>query len=283
MGRKGPASALVALVALLVTPACAGDDAGTAANLRVHRARAATTTTGAPTTTTEPSTSPPTVATTQPVASTLAPVTSPPTAAASPVEGFVGVEGAGQVIAVIAEGYGQTTATFTAYERVGDAWQQVFGPWDAHIGFNGFAAPGAKREGDGRTPSGRYGFDFFFGVEPDPGVSFPYRVVTSSAIVWDDDPASPRYNEWVDTTTQGAGADPEPMYNPAAYSYGAVIAYNNAKTAGSGSAIFLHVSTGGATAGCVSLPASELLQVVRWLDPARQPRIVMGTRADVTG
>jgi L,D-peptidoglycan transpeptidase YkuD (ErfK/YbiS/YcfS/YnhG family) len=192
------------------------------------------------------------------------------------------VGSARQVIAVIAGGYGQTTATFTAYERVGDGWHQVFGPWDAHIGAGGFAPPGAKREGDERTPSGAYGFDFFFGVQADPGVHFPYRMVTGNTIVWDDDPASARYNEWVDTAVDDAGADPEPMYNLPAYSYGAVIAYNDARTAGLGSAIFLHVSTGGPTAGCVSLPTSELLAVLRWLDPSQQPRVVMGTTADVT-
>ena len=71
------------------------------------------------------------------------------------------------------------------------------------------------------------------------------------------------------------------MYNTPAYTHGAVIAYNNARTPGLGSAIFLHVSTGGATAGCVALPAAQLLQVLRWLDPAQQPRIVMGTTASV--
>ena len=67
------------------------------------------------------------------------------------------------------------------------------------------------------------------------------------------------------------------MYNTPAYNYGAVIAYNTARTPGLGSAIFLHVSTGGSTAGCVALPQGQLLEVLRWLDPAQQPRIVMGT------
>ena len=83
-------------------------------------------------------------------------------------------------------------------------------------------------------------------------------------------------------TTDDAGANPEPMYNQPAYSYGAVIAYNNSRVAGLGSAIFLHVSTGGATAGCVSIPTAELLPVLRWLDPSRQPRIVMGRQSDIT-
>jgi len=177
---------------------------------------------------------------------------------------------------VTASGYGATTATFTAYRRSADGWQALFGPWTANVGYNGLAPPGEKAEGDGRTPSGIYGFGFFFGVQPDPGVRFPYRPVTSRSIVWDDDPASPLYNQWVDSTQQDPGADPEAMYQPGAYAYGAVIAYNTARTPGLGSAIFLHVSTGGSTAGCVSLPTSELLDVLRWLDPAQAPRIVIG-------
>jgi L,D-peptidoglycan transpeptidase YkuD (ErfK/YbiS/YcfS/YnhG family) len=61
------------------------------------------------------------------------------------------------------------------------------------------------------------------------------------------------------------------------YDYGAVIAYNTARTPGLGSGIFLHVNIGIATAGCVILPMGELLRVLRWLDPARSPRIKMGT------
>jgi L,D-peptidoglycan transpeptidase YkuD (ErfK/YbiS/YcfS/YnhG family) len=72
------------------------------------------------------------------------------------------------------------------------------------------------------------------------------------------------------------------MYNQPAYNYGAVIAYNSANTPQLGSAIFLHVFTGGATAGCVSLPSDQLLQILRWLDPSRSPRIIMGTTAAVT-
>jgi L,D-peptidoglycan transpeptidase YkuD (ErfK/YbiS/YcfS/YnhG family) len=192
-----------------------------------------------------------------------------------------GVGNAQQVIAVAASGYGTSYATLTAYQRGASGWQQVFGPWTARVGRNGFAPPGAKREGDGRTPSGAYGFSFFFGVLANPGVHYQYRSIPGSWIVWDDDPSSPSYNLWIDTHSQSAGASPEPMY-VSSYDYGAVIAYNNARTPGLGSAIFFHVSHGSSTAGCVALPMSELVSVLRWLDPARSPRIVMGTTAAIT-
>jgi L,D-peptidoglycan transpeptidase YkuD (ErfK/YbiS/YcfS/YnhG family) len=45
---------------------------------------------------------------------------------------------------------------------------------------------------------------------------------------------------------------------------------------GRGSAIFLHVAVG-ATAGCVSLPETELVRLLRWLRPSAHPAIHIGT------
>jgi L,D-peptidoglycan transpeptidase YkuD (ErfK/YbiS/YcfS/YnhG family) len=209
-------------------------------------------------------------------ATSVAPATTAAPAPAPPDPALTQAGAAGQAVVVTAERYGVTTATLTAYERDGaGGWRRAFGPWSARLGTRGLAPPGEKREGDGRTPSGVYGFEFLFGVAPDPGVRFPYRRVTQS-IVWDDDPASPLYNTWVDLNRQQAGREPEPMYVSPAYDHGAVIAYNTARTPSLGSAIFLHVSNGGPTAGCVSLPAGQLVDVLRWLDPGREPRIVLG-------
>jgi L,D-peptidoglycan transpeptidase YkuD (ErfK/YbiS/YcfS/YnhG family) len=221
-----------------------------------------------------PATAPPTTARRPPTTPGVRPDRAAPGAPAVPAA-LSAVGPATQAVIVSAPSYGSTTATLSAWSRTAGGWQRVLGPWPAHVGYAGVAPPGRKAEGDGRTPSGTFGLSFFFGVDPDPGVRFQYRRVTSS-IVWDDDPASPLYNEWVDTATTGAGADPEPMYQPGPYRYGAVIAYNTARVPGAGSAIFLHVSTGGATAGCVSIPAPQLLDVLRWLDPAAGPRVAVG-------
>ena len=199
-----------------------------------------------------------------------------PPAAALPDPRLAEADGAGQAIVVTAAAYGASTATLTAYQRQGAGWRPVFGPWAARIGRAGFAPPGEKREGDGRTPSGAYGFDFFFGVAPDPGVRFEYRPAPDDTIIWDEDPASPTYNLWVDLDDYGGGHDPAGMYQPVAYQHGAVIAYNAARTPGLGSGIFLHATTGRATAGCVALPVDQLRSVLLWLDPARQPRIALG-------
>ncbi len=182
-----------------------------------------------------------------------------------------------QLITVTATSPTTTYARLVAYHWSHGHWVKKFGPWTARVGYNGIAWPGAKREGDGKTPSGRYGFGFFFGVLPNPGVAFEYRRARSFD-VWDDDPSSPNYNEWVDERYRNPGQDPEPMDNQPAYNYGAVIAYNTKRVPGLGSAIFLHVGTGQSTAGCVSLPQKELLAVLAWMRPADHPQIVISVR-----
>ena len=214
------------------------------------------------------------------------PATTPHAAAAQSVrprllvDRLVGVDSARQVVAVTATGYGTSYATLTAFARTSSGWRQVFGPWTARIGYNGFAPPRRKREGDGRSPTGAFGVQFMFGVAPNPGVRYSYRRALTTSW-WDDDPASPHYNEWVDSRTADPGRAPERMRQLPSYKYGAVIGYNLARTPGLGSAIFLHVAHTGATSGCVSLPEPELLAVVRWLDPGKSPRVVMGTMSAV--
>ena len=182
-----------------------------------------------------------------------------------------------QLITVTAASRGSSYATFRAYRVTGTKRVLVFGPWTARVGYHGIAPPGRKREGDGRTPSGSYGFSFFFGVDPDPGGAFPYRRAYPYDY-WDDDPRSSRYNEWVDACKACPGRYPEPLHNVPAYDYAAVIAYNTARTPVLGSAIFLHAGTGGPTAGCVSLPVAQLLRVLRWLRPADRPVITITAR-----
>jgi L,D-peptidoglycan transpeptidase YkuD (ErfK/YbiS/YcfS/YnhG family) len=179
-----------------------------------------------------------------------------------------------QLITVTAASHSATSAVLRAYRVSGGKRTLMFGPWTARVGYNGVAKPGRKREGDGRTPSGTYGISFFFGVQPDRGFAFSFRHAHTYDY-WDDDPASARYNEWVNTRKHDPGARPEPLHRVPGYDYAAVIAYNTARVAGLGSAIFLHVGTGAATAGCVSLPRARLIKILRWLRPHDQPRIAI--------
>jgi L,D-peptidoglycan transpeptidase YkuD (ErfK/YbiS/YcfS/YnhG family) len=186
-------------------------------------------------------------------------------------------EGAGavrQVVTVTAASHTTTYATLRAYRVSGGKRVLVFGPWTVRVGYNGVALPGRKREGDGKTPSGTFGVSFFFGVQRKLGFSFPFRHAYHFDY-WDDDPASTRYNEWVNANRHDPGASPEPMHNVPAYGYAAVIAYNTARTPGLGSAIFLHVGFGSPTAGCISLPRPRLIKILLWLKRQDHPKITI--------
>lgn len=186
-----------------------------------------------------------------------------------------------QVISVTSSSWSSATATLEAFERDGpqEAWRRVAGPVTAYVGRNGFASD--KREGDGKTPVGVFGFGTAFGTGPDPGLHVPYRQ-TTQADVWVDDPASALYNTWQQDPANGRWASAERLYQPGAYHEAAVIDYNAARTPGKGSAIFLHVSQGRGTAGCASVSEPVLLQLLRWLDPARGPVIALGPVSALT-
>jgi len=214
-----------------------------------------------------------------PMTATRAAVTSD--ARAPLVTRLVGVHDATQVISVTTASYGSTRATVRAFAKRDGRWRLVHGPYSAWIGESGFAPPGQKREGDGRTPSGSFTFSFFFGDDADPGVHYPWRHATRNDF-WDDDSSSPRYNEWVDRLHHSTGRDPEPLYAPPSYDDVAVINYNPHRTPGRGSAIFLHVTHNSPTAGCVAIPRPDVLTLLGWLRPADHARIIMGTTATVT-
>ena len=154
--------------------------------------------------------------------------------------------------------------------------------WRCALGRAGVSA--LKREGDGATPAGTYRLGAtVYGIAADPGVALAYhRLVCGDW--WDEDVRSPAYNTFQHVacgTAPPFGGNSEALWRISPqYRYFAVIEYNGRpRVRGLGSAIFLHVSAGDATAGCVSLPEARLVRVLRWLRPAAQPRIALGTVA----
>jgi L,D-peptidoglycan transpeptidase YkuD (ErfK/YbiS/YcfS/YnhG family) len=143
------------------------------------------------------------------------------------------------------------------------------GPWRARIGYRGLSAH--HREGDGTTPLGTYRFGtVVYGLEPNPGTRLGYhRLVCGDW--WDEDPRSPTYNTFRHVPCGRAppfGADSEALWRvTVAYRLFAVVDYNAARVPGRGSGIFLHVDTGHATNGCVSVAEPLLRRLLRALRP----------------
>lgn len=178
-----------------------------------------------------------------------------------------------QAIVVMRVGSNKSRVDISAYQLKKGKWQRVY-QMDGYIGKNGFAAPGKKKEGDGKSPSGLYKVGFAFGKYKDPGTELPYRRMTAKH-VWVDDPRSKLYNTLQQLPVKGRWKSAETMLrNDKLYDYGFVINYNTDKPqAGKGSAIFFHIASG-ATLGCTGTSKENVLKLLRWLDPDAAPVIV---------
>ena len=167
------------------------------------------------------------------------------------------------------------SAQLELWSKDNDYWQKRNG-YTAVIGQNGFAPLGEKREGDNRTPSGMYNLGQAFGYFSSSDTKMPYRQLTENDY-WVDDPSSSQYNTWV-YGVPSARSYERLKRSDSMHKYGIVIAYNtNPIVSGKGSAIFLHVwrSAGTGTAGGIALAEEDLVQVLRLLDPAKDPRIIL--------
>jgi len=159
-----------------------------------------------------------------------------------------------------------------------DDWKGVSGPMEATIGENGFALPGEKREGDGKTPSGIFSLKRTFGYDETVKTKMPYRQALEEDL-WVDDPNAPDYNQWVKQGETGAASYEKMKREDGQYKYGIVIEYNTDPVIkGHGSAIFFHVwkEKDSPTAGCVAVSEEDITKIFEWLDPNASPLIMMG-------
>lgn len=164
-----------------------------------------------------------------------------------------------QAITVV--GNGGSYATLTLHTKCNGIWTETLS-CSARVGKNGITS--SKREGDGKTPTGIYSFGQAFGVAGNPGTSRGWLQVNNNHY-WVDDVNSSYYNRLVDASQTGIqwnSAEHLVSYTTA-YKYAIAVNYNAACTPGAGSAIFLHCSTGGSTAGCISVSQSNMIQILR--------------------
>ncbi len=141
-------------------------------------------------------------------------------------------------------------------------------------------APGEKREGDGRTPSGIFRLGLAFGRPASLKTGLHYRQATDDDY-WVDDPASPRYNQWVRGTAGGAilGEDATEQRALRRWYRGRVQHRTDRVRAAAARSSFTSGSDEGkkATAGCVALRRDNLIALLRWLDAKANPVVVLGT------
>ncbi|WP_179395085.1 hypothetical protein [Lacticaseibacillus absianus] len=158
---------------------------------------------------------------------------------------------ASQIVAVVASG---SYARVTLLNKTASGWQQVLTS-SGRVGTNGV---GNAYEGSRRTPIGAYPLTLAFGRGGNPGAGLPYRQITAHSY-YISNTADPQYNTWQERAS--SSAKDEHLADYAQYQYAIVIGYN--RGVGGGSAFFLHCNGAGATAGCVSVPASVMLSLMQ--------------------
>jgi L,D-peptidoglycan transpeptidase YkuD (ErfK/YbiS/YcfS/YnhG family) len=171
-----------------------------------------------------------------------------------------------QVVEVLGTGRDASTAQVLFYRRTPAGWS-AGAAWPAHVGLHGWSPE--HHEGDLRSPIGVYPLTDAGGLLPDPGTKLSY-------------------DHSHGFSTHGAGFDGEPLAG--AFDYVVAIDYNRKPGttpldwtmpagAARGGQIWFHVDHGGPTHGCVSLSTADMLVLLRTLDPARHPVVVMGDAA----
>ncbi|WP_226346739.1 L,D-transpeptidase family protein [Agilicoccus flavus] len=170
----------------------------------------------------------------------------------------------------------RSTATVTRCVRRANGTYARAWSVPGRVGRAGFAPVGAKREGDGRSPTGAFRLGVAFGAA-DPGSRLGYLTLGRTSC-WGSTVGARTYNRYF---RGRCGAADESMYSyvRGAYAQGMLIRYNTDPIRqGRGSAIFLHASTGGPTAGCVSVPRSYVTSTIRASRPGDV--VVMGVASE---
>ena len=222
----------------------------------------------------------------------------------SPLLSGSGIHHAGttQLVVVTAPSWESKTGTLRLYSRSHGKWIPFGQQIGVVLGRNGLAwgigvhrsvrSGPQKTEGDGRSPAGIFRLGPAFGsAENAPaGVRLPYRGITDRDYFVDDS-LSKEYNRWV-RLPAGVPNDPGLHWRSAermkiddsCYACGIVVHHNMSPVIrGRGSAIFLHVwdGPGSTTAGCTAMPESDILAILRWLNPRRHPLLVQAPESEI--
>lgn len=181
-----------------------------------------------------------------------------------------------QMIVVSVPEASAVKGTLTAFEKDQNGqWKPVIGPVPAYVGDKGIGKP---EDNVHRAPEGTFALGKAFGRESNPGTKMPYTKVDNQDW-WDGNMNSPTYNRMV-RQPNSPGEGSENLYDMGpAYDYAVQVDHNPTNTPGNASAIFLHIGSE-PTWGCVAIPREAMVQVLRWLDPAKNPKISIGVNVN---
>ncbi|MCX6061679.1 MAG: L,D-transpeptidase family protein [Campylobacterales bacterium] len=193
--------------------------------------------------------------------------------------------GSQQLIVVISPELNSTSGILQRYEnegywyKVGEVIPVILGR--RGLGYSSLRQP-QKNEGDGRSPAGVFDIGSTFGYTRETNSSMPY-FHADETLICVDDINDPFYNKMTLLNPSNPPKSFETMRrNDDLYRYGAVIEYNRRAEKGRGSCIFFHLNrpTYTPTSGCTAMDEKPLLELLQWLDPDKNPRLLQIPASD---
>jgi len=198
-----------------------------------------------------------------------------------------------QLVIGTAATWDSSEATLQRWERNGPSWKKVGNPWPCRLGKQGLVwgrglhspVDGVtKKEGDGRAPAGAFSILDAYGTESGvkTGGGIIYHKI-GECDLWVEDVTSPYYNQHLvlkqPPQTEWEKKQQMRMNDPA-HKLKIFIGHNGPSDIqpGAGSSIFFHIwrqDGGKPSAGCTTMPESNLRDLINWLQPSKHPIYVL--------
>ncbi|MFH0710541.1 MAG: hypothetical protein V2A75_10045 [Pseudomonadota bacterium] len=193
--------------------------------------------------------------------------------------------GSQQLVVVVSPELNSTHGILQRYEKEG-TWSKIGEGIRVTLGRNGLGwaqeRQPQKNEGDGRSPAGVFEIGSTFGYGLETNSSMPYLYADENLICVDD--VNDRfYNKMTLLNPLNPPKSFENMHrSDELYRYGAVIEHNRLGEKGRGSCIFFHLNRLDyrPTSGCTAMDEKPLLEMLRWLDPIKNPKLLQIPKSD---
>ncbi|MGQ4475801.1 L,D-transpeptidase family protein [Streptomyces sp. SAS_276] len=173
-----------------------------------------------------------------------------------------------QVLTVYGDGKDSPDSTAVLFTKNGSTWERT-ADWPTHNGKRGWTTD--HHLGDERSPVGVFTLTAAGGVLDDPGTALPYTQDESFEAPRDWDESHWHDFDYVIAIDYNRvpGTPPDDAEQPMGEE--------------KGGGIWLHLDHGGGTSACVSMSKDAMEYLLRTLEPARHPVVLMGDRADLRG
>ena len=183
-----------------------------------------------------------------------------------------------QLIVATTTSMNSSYCNIKVYEKNdGGKWSELYCT-NGRVGLNGLSYIENRLQSTNTTPAGVMNIIGSFGVNSNPGTKLNYTELENN-MYWDLNNGSENYNRMV---SYNPGGDCEHLiYYKKQYEYSLITDYNYNQISNKGGAIFIHCLGNGATGGCVSMPREKLVEILKWLDPEKNPKILVIPQYDM--